>query len=72
MGQSNNKVILAVILVTVLLFVGGFLIGYFTSPDKSCDGDDERKTSEASRFEAHKKLYDVLDAEIFDTWLERA
>jgi hypothetical protein len=61
--MAQSKLIFAIILVTVLLFVGGFLIGYFTGPDNGSDSDDEQKRSETSRFKTHNKLYEVLDAE---------
>ena len=62
--MAQSKPIVAVVLITMMLFVSGFLIGYFTTRDKSSDSDDnERQTSETSRFEAHEKLYEMLDAE---------
>lgn len=62
--MAQTRLILAVVLVTLLLFVGGFLIGYFTTPGKSSDSDnDDAQTSETSRFEAHDKLYELLNAE---------
>ena len=72
-GQSKmaeTRVIFVIILVTVLLFVGGFLIGYFTSPSKSDDDDKEPTTKEPSRFEAHRKLYTMLDAESIREYLK--
>lgn len=69
--MSQSKLIFAVVLITLLLFVGGFLIGYFTTPGKSSDSDDdETKTSETSRFKAHEKLYEMLDAKRIRNYLK--
>ena len=60
--MAETRVIFAVILVTLMVFVGGFLIGYFTSPSQS-DADEEPRTKETSRFKSHDALYSLLDAE---------
>ena len=64
--MAQCKLIFAAILITLLLFIGGFLIGYFTSPDRNKDSDcdnENEKISENARFKDHEKLYKMLDAE---------
>ena len=61
--MAETRVICAVILVALLLFVGGFLIGYFTGPSQSDDDKELPRTKETSRFKSHRELYSLLDAE---------
>ena len=65
----NTRWTIVAVLSLSLVFVLGFLIGYFTSPSKSSD-TSKVTNPEKDRFKDHDTLYSSLDANKLKEYLK--